>query len=156
MFLGFKSGDSYMWRLPMTEFKILFGRGSENVCGALLPDGKRLAVGYHDGTVTIFDLKTAKEICSYKKRQEVAVTAIDCYSDNNLIAIGYEDEGIVIIKSTNGNEVAVLKKEDSNAENYTEAVKFGIGPTTNILAAGEFQNLNLSIKFKFTALNVLK
>lgn len=112
LFAGCTSGASYMWRLPMTQLKILYGHGSATNCGMLLPDGKRLVVGYTDGQVTTFDLKAGKELHSYKHPDNEAVTCMDVYRDNNLIAAAFNQDGIVLIKATNGTVVGTLKRPD--------------------------------------------
>lgn len=49
--------------------------------------GKRIAVGYKDGVIRVIDLKTSSVLSTISSAlgHSSAITAIDCYSDNNLI-----------------------------------------------------------------------
>lgn len=53
----------------------------------LFPDGRRLAAGYEDGAVKIWDLKTSSLISQVPANvQGERVTDIDVQPDNNLVA----------------------------------------------------------------------
>lgn len=53
----------------------------------LFPDGRRLAAGYDDGAVKIWDLKTSSLVSQVPANvQGLRVTAIDVQPDNNLVA----------------------------------------------------------------------
>lgn len=55
--------------------------------------GRRIAVGYADGSIKVFDLKTGNVVqhLSGGLAHSNAVSSIDCHRDNNLIITGSLD-----------------------------------------------------------------
>lgn len=51
----------------------------------LFQDGVRLAVGYEDGAIKVWDLKSAA-VLQHVPAHTIRVTAIDTHPDNNLMA----------------------------------------------------------------------
>lgn len=101
---GGESGEVYVWRIPSGDCKVLQGNGHKAEVGELMADGKRLIVGYGDGTVKLWDIKTNTTI------QEIAadstfghsgsVTCATTDPDNNLFLSGSEDGKIMIASSS--------------------------------------------------------
>lgn len=56
---GTIDGTHWMWHIPSGECKTFTGSGSPSECCQILHDGKRAAIGYGNGCVRIWDLKTA-------------------------------------------------------------------------------------------------
>lgn len=56
---GTKAGDAWMWKLSATspQTKTFQSFGCENMVAKAFKDGKRVAMGYEDGTIRIWDLK---------------------------------------------------------------------------------------------------
>lgn len=63
---GTKTGEAWMWKLSQTnpQCKTFQSYGSENICAKIFNDGKRITMGYEDGSVRIWDLKDANVISS--------------------------------------------------------------------------------------------
>lgn len=68
--------------------------------------GKRIAVGYEDGTIRIIDLKTASVLSSISSTvgHSSTITTLDCHSDNNLI-LSTAVDGKTIISTANAGKV---------------------------------------------------
>lgn len=59
LFVATTDSELWLWKLPSgAGSKVLPGHGPEAETGCILPDGRRAAVGYRDGQVRVFDLKT--------------------------------------------------------------------------------------------------
>lgn len=81
--------------------------GQTCTAGKILPDGKRLACAYQDGSVKIIDLKQGTVIKDIKSVGEVGgITCLDTHKDNNLIICGCED-GCVLLMSIQSGKVSI-------------------------------------------------
>ena len=76
----------------------------------ILPDGKRAAVGYSDGSMRIFDLKTSDVLHNLTTvfSDKAAVCAMDARSDNQLVAVGSSEGEITIVNSQSGKILATV------------------------------------------------
>ncbi|XP_077297000.1 angio-associated migratory cell protein [Arctopsyche grandis] len=125
-------GDIYVWKIPSGEAKILLNHGQRAPCGVLLRDGRRLAVGYDDCSIKIWDLKTATSLFHItSESKEIAINAIDSYHDNNLIVAGCIDGKVIMVKSTTGKIIGTL-----NVDSTVESVKFSKDPSLGLFAVG--------------------
>ena len=116
-----------MWKIPSGDCKTFPGHGERNECCKILPDGKqflsemtvycllnknsfmivtgkRIAVGYVDGSVKIFDLKSLAVLhhLSGAQAHGNAVSSIDCHRDNNLIVSGSLDSTAKLYNTQTG------------------------------------------------------
>ncbi|XP_021939347.1 angio-associated migratory cell protein-like, partial [Zootermopsis nevadensis] len=101
---GTESGEVYVWRIPGGECKVLPGHGDKADCGLMLPDGKRMAIGYADGSLKIFDTKTATVLHHVPQGQAHTgtITDMDCHPDNNLLISSSVDGHAVVLKTQTG------------------------------------------------------
>ncbi|XP_074655957.1 angio-associated migratory cell protein-like [Tubulanus polymorphus] len=88
---GSCDGDVWMWKVPSGECRTFSGPGCACTCGVVLPDGKHVAVGYENGSLRVWDLKTAASILTMKKVHSESVTCIDCNKDGSILATGSTD-----------------------------------------------------------------
>lgn len=150
---GSVQGEIYMWKVPDGDCKILPGSGSGVETATLLPDGKRLAVGYEDGAIRIVDLKSNSVLFTIAQNfgHTKTVIALDCYIDNNLIISAAVDGKTIISSSQTGKVLSVLQdlQQNGNANeaedpdameenkgNWVEAVAFHKDPEHQIAATG--------------------
>ncbi|XP_021933212.1 angio-associated migratory cell protein-like [Zootermopsis nevadensis] len=105
---GTESGEVYVWRIPGGECKVLPGHGDKADCGLMLPDGKRMAIGYADGSLKIFDTKTATVLHHVPQGQAHTgtITDMDCHPDNNLLISSSVDGHAVVLKTQTGKDIA--------------------------------------------------
>lgn len=63
---GTTSGDAWMWKLSKTnpQCKTIYSPGSSNVTAKIFDDGKRIVMGYENGSVSIWDLKSIEVLGS--------------------------------------------------------------------------------------------
>ncbi|GFG40869.1 hypothetical protein Cfor_08899 [Coptotermes formosanus] len=136
---GTVSGDVYMWRIPGGDCKLLPGGGVKTDCGLILPDGKRAAVGYEDGTVKVFDMKACTVLHHVPQGQANAgtVTDMDCHPDNNLLITGSVDGHAVILKTQTGKVAVVLDCKGSSPESESS--------NTSVEAVGFCQDSNFPL-----------
>ncbi len=82
-----------MWKLPSGDSKVFSGHGERAEAARVLPDGRRAAVGYGDGSARVFDLKSGEVTHSVggKNSHSAAVASMDAKRDNNLLATGGVD-----------------------------------------------------------------
>lgn len=109
---GMESGDIFMWQIPEGNCKVLASHGAPTSCGQILPDGKRLAVGYTDGQVKLWDMKTAAVIWQLGDLEDV--TCLEINPEGTLIAIAPKSH---VIKVSDGKIISqFLNKEKADIE----------------------------------------
>lgn len=66
--------------------------------------GRRIAVGYEDGTIRILDLKTSSILSSISSSlgHSFTITSLDCHSDNNLVLSAAIDGKTILSTSSSG------------------------------------------------------
>lgn len=77
--------------------------------------GKRIAVGYEDGALRLFDLKsgTVSSTISTDFGHTSTITALDCHPDNNLLMSGAMD-GKTILSMSHSGKVRSKKFSEQN------------------------------------------
>lgn len=151
---GFASGDTWMWKIPSGECKTFLSHGKiESNIGKMFPDGKRACVGYGDGSIKVWDLKTGAAIQTFSghNSHESSVTCMDCHHDNNLMATGSTDQYAKVFSSNSGKILCTFdcstktqnedkdKEEDNDTENSVEAI--GFSKVNNYLATGTLNGM---------------
>lgn len=100
LFAGSESGEVYVWRIPSGDCKVFQGSGHKSECGSLTADGKRLIVGYGDGSVRLWDIKSSscvQEIVAESTSAHTeSVTCISPDPDNGMFLTGSEDGNVMI------------------------------------------------------------
>ncbi|KAJ9593661.1 hypothetical protein L9F63_014786 [Diploptera punctata] len=126
---GTISGAVYLWRIPGGEFKVLPGNGKKTEHGIILPDGRRAAIGYEDGSVKVFDMKTTTALQYFPEGEahSDSITDMDCHQDNNLLITGSTDGRAVIIKTQAGKIISVIDPKhdrmDDGEESFSKSVE---------------------------------
>ncbi|XP_072936851.1 angio-associated migratory cell protein [Epargyreus clarus] len=129
---GAVTGDVFVFKIPSGETKVLQGHNVKSECGKLFQDGVRLAVGYEDGAIKVWDLKTALVLQQVPPGiHTIRVTAIDTHPDNNLMASISTDGKVVLTTSTNGKIVGQI-----DYENDLETIAFPQDPQLGYFALG--------------------
>ncbi|EFX86282.1 hypothetical protein DAPPUDRAFT_187565 [Daphnia pulex] len=141
LFAGTDAGDTWMWKIPSGDCKTLPGHGERNECGKILPDGRRIAVGYVDGSVKVFDLKTLAVLQHSNGGQTHTngVSSIDCHRDNNLIVSGSFDSTAKLYNSQTGKLLCTLScvgVGGSEDQSSVEAVSFCPETSVNLVVTG--------------------
>lgn len=97
---GAEAGDVYVWRIPSGDCKVLAGNGQRSECASLTADGKRLIVGYADGAVRLWDIKSSTCVLHIEAESPLAhtdaVTCIAADPDNGLWLSGSQDGNVLI------------------------------------------------------------
>ncbi|XP_021191298.2 angio-associated migratory cell protein [Helicoverpa armigera] len=132
LIFGTESGDIYVFKVPSGDTKVLQGHNTKVECGKLFHDGVRLAAGYEDGVVKIWDLKTSAVLHQLPATvHQIRVTAIDTHPDDNLMASISTDGKVVLTTPNNGKVVGQLE-----TENDLETVAFAQDTQLGLLATG--------------------
>ncbi|BFZ21975.1 hypothetical protein BsWGS_25014 [Bradybaena similaris] len=118
LLVGTKDGQVSMYRIPSEECKTLVGYGPSAQCGKILPNGTVACVGYEDGAVKIWDLKTstATHTISGREGHQSSVFCVDTNSSGSLILTGSGDMTAKVISPTTGKVLSTLKCHDSGEE----------------------------------------
>lgn len=105
LFAGSDTGETYVWRIPSGDCKVLQGNGSKAEIGQLTADGKSLIVGYSDGCVKLWDIKSSTVIQNYEENSALghsgSITSIAPDPDNGRFLTG-SDDGKIMIANSNG------------------------------------------------------
>lgn len=130
LFAGCVNGEVHMWKIPDENYKVFPGYGHRTETGAIFPDGihfsycccnernyilikcnfsgKRIAVGYEDGTIRIIDLKTKSVLLILSPiGHSSTITTLDCHSDNNLLLSSSVDGKTILSASNTGKVIKV-------------------------------------------------
>ncbi|CAH1788775.1 unnamed protein product [Owenia fusiformis] len=135
---GSIDGSMWMWKIPNGDTKTFQAHGVPTNIGKILPDGKRCCVGYEDGAVKTYDLKTSKLSHSFtgNSGHAASITSLDCHSNNNLIITGSTDVTAKVISANNGKVLSTYNcaSESDEEDNSVEAV--GFSKTHSLAATG--------------------
>ena len=139
------------------QSKIFQGNGEKVETALILPDGKKAGVGYADGSIRIFDLKSEEVVHNLNAvfSDKGAVTALASRSDNQLIAAGSAEGEILVINTSNGKKIASFsaKKrpgaspDESSGSNSIESLLFSPPELNQLISAdvdGNFTVWDLS------------
>lgn len=139
---GAESGETYVWRIPSGDCKVLQGNGFKSSIGAVTADGKRLVVGYSDGTVKLWDIKTSTVVQDIVSGATLAhtdaIVSVVVHPDNGIFLSGSEDGKILI--SNNSGPLSNLFPNGGSVE----AMAFADEDELKLLACGTIQG-NVSI-----------
>lgn len=93
-----------MWKIPSGDCKTFQGHSMKTTCGALLKDGRRVAMGYEDGVVKVLDLKEGNPLVSVAPPQghSAAVTSLAVCEDNVLLLSGSVDSTAKLVNTNTG------------------------------------------------------
>ncbi|XP_028393460.1 angio-associated migratory cell protein-like isoform X2 [Dendronephthya gigantea] len=128
LFAGTADGEFWMWKIPDGACKTYQSHGPKTTCSRLLKDGKRICVGYGDGTLKLWDLKggTHEFHVTGAYAHDHSVTSVDVNEDNTILASGSEDGVLKLTHIGNGKLLgsveAALTKEENDVS--IEAVGF--------------------------------
>ncbi|XP_076168749.1 angio-associated migratory cell protein [Ptiloglossa arizonensis] len=156
LFAGCVNGEVHMWKIPDENYKVFPGYGHRTETGAIFPDGKRIAVGYEDGTIRIIDLKTKSVLLILSPiGHSSTITTLDCHSDNNLLLSSSVDGKTILSASNTGKIISVLQNlindernnilttdedagsnEGNGDSNWVETAAFCKNPTFQVAATG--------------------
>ncbi|KAJ2953729.1 hypothetical protein O0L34_g1352 [Tuta absoluta] len=131
---GTVNGDIFVFKIPSGDTKVLQGHNIRLECAKLFQDGVRLAAGYDDGAIKVWDLKTNSVLHHIQPGptgHEMRVTAIDTHPENNLMASISTDGKVVLTTSVNSKVVGQLQTETD-----LESVAFSQDPQLGYLATG--------------------
>jgi len=112
LFATTDDSELWMWKIPSGDSKIYLGNGEKAEGAKIMPDGKRVVVGYGDGSMRVFDLKTGDVLHNLTdgstSHSPSPVTALDARSDNNLIASGGADGVAKIFNVQSGKNIGIF------------------------------------------------
>ncbi|XP_046859614.1 angio-associated migratory cell protein-like [Xenia sp. Carnegie-2017] len=123
LFAGTADGEFWMWKIPDGACKTFQSHGPKTTCAHLLNDGKRICVGYGDGSLKLWDLKNANYMfhVSGNYAHKTSTTCIDVNENYTLLASGSEDGILKLTHLGNGKvlgsiEAALIQEGDLSIE----------------------------------------
>uniref|UniRef100_W5L1T5 Angio-associated migratory cell protein n=1 Tax=Astyanax mexicanus TaxID=7994 RepID=W5L1T5_ASTMX len=119
---GTADGNVWMWKMPSGECKTFPGPNCQATSGKILPDGKRMMVGYEDGTLRLWDLKLGQIIHLIKGHDghQGPLTSMECSKDGNLVLTGSVDGEAKLINTATGKVLGSFSVENSEAKNTAD------------------------------------
>uniref|UniRef100_S4PK93 Angio-associated migratory cell protein n=1 Tax=Pararge aegeria TaxID=116150 RepID=S4PK93_9NEOP len=129
---GAMTGDIYIFKIPSGETKVLQGHNIRTECGKMFHDGVRLASGYQDGSLKIWDLKTGTVLQHVPPgTHEIWINAIDVNPENSLLASITTNGKIGLTTPSNGKVV-----QEIDTEVDLETIAFSPDPQQGYFALG--------------------
>ena len=124
LFAGTEDSSLWMWKIPSGHSKIFQGNGEKVESAQVLPDGRRVVVGYSDGSIRVFDLKSEEVLHSASIfDSKASIVSLDVRSDNTLVALGNVDGEVKIFNVQSGKVVAHFQnsaKKSKIDEDYNQ------------------------------------
>lgn len=106
---GCSTGDIYVWQVPQGNCKVLpTHNNSSSTCGSVLPNGKQLLAGYHDGQLKLWNIKETAVL--WTNSQSNTVTDLHFNNDTSLAIVTPMGH---IVKMTDGKNVFTLPADDN-------------------------------------------
>ncbi|KAG8180802.1 hypothetical protein JTE90_008587 [Oedothorax gibbosus] len=142
LFAGTSDGTCWKWSVPDGETCGLFAaHGCSSTCAKLLDNGLKIAIGYFDGSIKIWDTNLYSVIATVtgKDAHTGDVTCMACSADDNLLVTGSVDGTAKLIKTSNCRVLHTwncsVPEEEENEEGETvESV--GFFNSHNLVATG--------------------
>lgn len=130
------SHETWMWRLSTTrpQCRTLQSFGCANLIAKLFGDGRRLAMGYEDGSIRVWNLEQNQITITIQGHQahQTAITSLSLNLDDSLIATGSADGVVKMINVKSQKVIASFKldelvndNDDEKQENSIESLQFG-------------------------------
>lgn len=138
LIVGTVDGDTWMWKIPDGDCKTFQGHGCTAGVGRIMPDGKRLCVGYDDGSVKLWDMKSGGIIHNItgNDAHKSSIICLDCYNDNNIIITGSTDVTAKIINTNSGKVLSTFDCKDKNSQEENSVETVGFCKVQNLAATG--------------------
>ncbi|KAJ1848145.1 60S ribosomal subunit assembly or modification protein [Coemansia sp. RSA 2703] len=119
---GANDASMWMWSLPTGDFMNVFnGHGAPVTCGRFTNSGKHIVSGAEDGSLIIWDPKTAAIVRQFSSADErfhqEGITALDISRDDQVVLTGSLDSTAKLVH-VNGTVLGSLE----NASESVEAV----------------------------------
>eukprot|EP00095_Tigriopus_kingsejongensis_P003273 maker-scaffold675_size187964-snap-gene-0.28 protein:Tk03273 transcript:maker-scaffold675_size187964-snap-gene-0.28-mRNA-1 annotation:"hypothetical protein DAPPUDRAFT_187565" len=147
LFVTTVDSELWMWKIPSGESKLFAGHGEKAETAKVLHDGKRAIVGYSDGSLRLFDLKSGEVLhnLSGNTGHVASVTSIAVRDDNNLIGSGGVDGTAKLFNIQSGKNIGTFKcgskdedSEEVDSKSTVEATLFS-KPEMNLLITGTLE-----------------
>lgn len=131
--VGSHSGDVYIWQIPQGICKVLPSHGFSTTCGMIVPnDEKRILVGYSDGQLKLWDIRSTTAIWQFDQPQSEGITSIDIHSN---IAITVPSGNL--IKMADGKTISSLSSLSSDSGASSNDIESALyQPDLNLLVTG--------------------
>ncbi|XDV35108.1 hypothetical protein PO909_005135, partial [Leuciscus waleckii] len=115
---GSADGNVWMWKIPSGECKTFPGPSCQSTSGKILPDGKRVIVGYEDGSLRLWDLKQGNALCVIKgpDGHQGPLTALACNKEGTLVLTGSVDGQAKLINTSTGKVLCSFSSENTEAK----------------------------------------
>lgn len=127
LLVGTSSGDVYIYLVPSGNCKVLPSSGFAANCGKLLSDGKHILVGYANGTLKLWDIKTSTAKWQYTDSSETSINSMQINADNTLITVCPSAQ---IIKVADGKVLtALLSDGETEIESCDFSAELGVVAT---------------------------
>merc|ERR1719374_387724 len=118
---GTIDGSSWMWKIPSGDCKTYAGPNCPSSVGKIHPDGKRLCVGYGDGSLRIWDLKAASITHTLGDVHSDNITCMDVHREGSVLLTGSVDGRASLVNPNTGKVVARLPVCEPSASSTSDS-----------------------------------
>ncbi|CAK8673384.1 unnamed protein product [Clavelina lepadiformis] len=125
---GTTDGEAWLWKIPSGDCKTYQSHGDGCTCGDIFPDGKKAALGYADGSVRIFDLKTQEVLHTINKGKNAhrdGINDVRCSPDGQVVLTASVDGSSKLISLATGKISATYGTRGNQETDFSvEKVSF--------------------------------
>ncbi len=116
MLAGSADATLWMWNIPTGNVMNVFGGHSAAVMsGGFTPNGKHIVSGSEDGTIFVWDPRTAEILARFTNLHETPVTCLAFHPDSNLVLTGSQDGTAKLIHIGGQGRVTSSRSKEASA-----------------------------------------
>jgi ribosome assembly protein SQT1 len=128
---GARDTTLWMWRVPSGQCMNVFAGHSGSVtCGQFTPDGKWVVSGSEDGSLIVWDPKTAATVIKISgndtRFHNGIITALSVNPDSTLVATTSDDQTVKLVHLHNGQVLGSLENNSDAVESVAFNEKYVI------------------------------
>ncbi|XP_014252471.1 angio-associated migratory cell protein [Cimex lectularius] len=158
----------WMIQIPTCQVKVFPGVEPSTDIGRFMPDGKRAAIGYDDGSTKILDLASGTISCKFPSTSTNldSIISMAVHPDNDIIAVGSVSSKVAIFKTQRPKllgtldciETGVVEGVQEMLSTSVESLQFGSSASSplKLLVAGTDNALHIVDYLKLNVRNTIK
>ena len=139
LFCGTADSQMWMWKLPGGDSKVFTGPGERAECGQVVGEGRKAIVGYNNGSLGVFDLRTGDTLHTLKYGHRDGVNCVAGHPGREVALSGAMDGLVAVWNYSTGKQVGTLmcgERQEENSEHSVECLALPEDRSTGLCVTG--------------------